>query len=67
MIELQEHEEQATIDEKAAAEKAVENAKMKDANLDGVESLLDDMVSEDPEWARFVQVGRRTWFRSAVQ
>lgn len=29
---------------------------MKDANLDGVETLLDDMLAEDAEWPRFVQV-----------
>ena len=29
-----------------------------EANLDGVESLIDDMTREDPEWARFCQVGR---------
>ena len=57
MIELQEREEQAALDEKAATEKAIHDTLMKEANLDGVENLLDDMVREDPEWARFILVG----------
>ena len=56
MIDMQEREEQAVLDEKLAFEKATHNALMKEANLDGVESLLDDMIREDPEWGRFVQV-----------
>ncbi len=40
MIEIQEREEQQAVDEKQAAEKAVHNALMKEANLDGVESLV---------------------------
>jgi len=56
MIEMQEHEEQAATEEKVAAEAAAEDVKMREANLDGVNSLLADMVRDDPEWARFVQV-----------
>lgn len=56
MIDMQEREEQAVLDEKLASEKATHGALMREANLDGVESLLDDMVREDPEWGRFVQV-----------
>lgn len=56
MIELQEQEETAAAAERADADKAVEMGRMKEANLDGVDSLLDDMVAEDPEWAKFVQV-----------
>ncbi|GAX80910.1 hypothetical protein CEUSTIGMA_g8345.t1 [Chlamydomonas eustigma] len=56
MIDLQEREEQAVLDEKLAGEKAVHNALMLEANLDGVESLLEDMTKDDPDWARFVQV-----------
>jgi hypothetical protein len=56
MIDLQEREEQAVLDEKLAAEKAVHNALMLESNLDGVESLLEDMTKDDPDWARFVQV-----------
>mmetsp|Transcript_19123 Transcript_19123/g.32856 ORF Transcript_19123/g.32856 Transcript_19123/m.32856 type:complete len:526 (+) Transcript_19123:171-1748(+) len=56
MIELVEKEEQAAIDDKAAAERSVHNALMREANLDGVETLIDDMVKEDPEWSRFSHV-----------
>ena len=66
MIELQEREEQAALDEKLASEKATHNALMREANLDGVEGLLDDMVREDPEWARFVLVGDGDWGRERV-
>jgi hypothetical protein len=45
MIELQEREEQAAVEEKLGAEKATHDELMKEANLDGVESLIDDMVS----------------------
>jgi hypothetical protein len=44
MIELQEREEQGAVEEKLAAEKATHDALMREANLDGVESLIDDMV-----------------------
>ena len=67
MIDMQEREEQAVLDEKLASEKATHNALMKEANLDGVESLLDDMIREDPEWARFVQVRGGRGVGSCVQ
>jgi IS5 family transposase len=44
MIELQEREEQMAGEEKLALDAAVHAEQMKEANLDGVESLLDDMV-----------------------
>jgi hypothetical protein len=44
MIELAEREEQAAADEKAGAEAAAHAAEMRAANMDGVESLLEDMV-----------------------
>lgn len=44
MIELQEREEQAAAEEKANAEKSVHDKLMREANLDGVESLIEDMV-----------------------
>jgi hypothetical protein len=56
MIELQEREEQRDTDEREAEERAVHVALMKDANLDGVENLLEDMIQEDPEWAKLQQV-----------
>ncbi|GFH27518.1 uncharacterized protein HaLaN_25850 [Haematococcus lacustris] len=56
MNELQEREEQAALEAKAAQEKLAHNALMKEANLDGVESLVEDMIKEDPEWPRFITV-----------
>uniref|UniRef100_A0A7S0R7I6 Dynein regulatory complex subunit 3 n=1 Tax=Chlamydomonas leiostraca TaxID=1034604 RepID=A0A7S0R7I6_9CHLO len=56
MIEISEREEQAAAEEKAAGEAAAHSALMKEANLDGVETLADDMVRDDPEWARFSQI-----------
>lgn len=56
MIELQEREEQAAQDEKLAGERAAHNKLMGDANLEGVESLADDMTKDDPEWPRLTQV-----------
>lgn len=44
MIEISEREEQAAAEEKAAGEAAAHSALMKEANLDGVETLADDMV-----------------------
>lgn len=44
MIELQEREEQATQEEKLNAERDAHNKLMGQANLEGVESLIDDMV-----------------------
>lgn len=46
MIELQEREEQAAAEEKLSTDRAAHNALMKEANLDGVETLVDDMVCE---------------------
>ena len=66
MIDMQEREEQAVLDEKLAFEKATHDALMKEANLDGVESLLDDMIREDPEWGRFVQVRGVPWVWEVV-
>lgn len=56
MLELQEVEEQAALEEKTALEKAANATLMRDANLDGTITLLEDMIREDPEWARIVQV-----------
>jgi hypothetical protein len=56
MNELQEREEQRDQDEREADERHVHRMLMKDANLDGVESALEDMISDDPEWGRLQQV-----------
>ncbi|EFJ51609.1 hypothetical protein VOLCADRAFT_73327 [Volvox carteri f. nagariensis] len=56
MIELQEREEQQAQEEKLTAEREAHNKLMTQANLEGVETLIDDMVKEDPEWTRLVQV-----------
>ena len=56
MIELQELEEQAAVEDKASLDKTAHDESMLDANLDGVETLLDAMIREDPEWERFTQV-----------
>lgn len=53
MNELQEAEEQAAIKSKADAEKAAHESRMSAANLQGIESLLVDMLQDDPEWTRF--------------
>ena len=44
MIEIQEREEQALVEEKVSAERAAHNVLMTEANLDGVETLGDDLV-----------------------
>mmetsp|Transcript_30137 Transcript_30137/g.55076 ORF Transcript_30137/g.55076 Transcript_30137/m.55076 type:complete len:526 (-) Transcript_30137:137-1714(-) len=56
MIELQEREDQQLTDEKAAADHAHHSKLMAEAHLDGVETLGEDMVREDPEWARLSKV-----------
>ena len=45
MIELQEREEQQSQEEKLNAERESHEKLMKQANLEGVETLIDDMVS----------------------
>jgi hypothetical protein len=44
MIELQEREEQQVQEEKLTAERESHNKLMTQANLEGVETLIDDMV-----------------------
>lgn len=46
MLELAEREEQAAAEEKLSAERSAHAALMKEANLDGVETLIDDMVRQ---------------------
>lgn len=46
MIELQEREEQAAQEEKVGAERSAHHRLLAEANLEGVESLVDDMVSQ---------------------
>ena len=56
MGELREKEE-AEEDEARAASKAAEAAAlMQQANLDGVDTLFDDMTAGDDEWAKLAQV-----------
>jgi hypothetical protein len=50
MIELQEREEQQSSEEKINAERAAEAAKLSAANLEGVDSLVDDLVRPRVPW-----------------
>eukprot|EP00878_Enallax_costatus_P044914 GHUV01053706.1.p1 GENE.GHUV01053706.1~~GHUV01053706.1.p1 ORF type:complete len:163 (+),score=65.94 GHUV01053706.1:348-836(+) len=52
MLELREKEEAAAAEKTAAAEKAQHEAEMAEANLDGVETLLDDMTTADTDWTK---------------
>eukprot|EP00775_Hariotina_reticulata_P009125 gene9125-9294_t len=56
MLELHEREEAAAAEAAAAAEKAAHAAAMAEANLDGVETLLDDMVAADADWRKLAAV-----------
>eukprot|EP00891_Asterochloris_glomerata_P004982 jgi/Astpho2/4982/e_gw1.00070.8.1_t len=60
MNELVEREEQEAVTEKAAAEAAAHLALMQEANLEGVETMLDDMVRADADWPRLQQVPNLT-------
>lgn len=53
MIELQEREEQQSQEEKLTAERETHNKLMTHANLEGVETLVDDMVG----WAEAIPQG----------
>ncbi|CAD7704688.1 unnamed protein product [Ostreobium quekettii] len=56
MIEIQEKEENQALEEEAAAEKAAHEEKMRETNLEGVETLMDTMVKEDAEWQKLSRV-----------
>ncbi|KAA6424820.1 MAG: leucine-rich repeat-containing 48 isoform 1 [Trebouxia sp. A1-2] len=56
MIELGEKEAIEAVADKEAAETAAHVALMKEANLEGIETLLEDMVKADAEWAKLGQV-----------
>ncbi|KAK9824206.1 hypothetical protein WJX72_008534 [[Myrmecia] bisecta] len=56
VIELQEKEEQEAAAEKAAAEAAAHQELMQQANLQGVETMLEDMTKNDPEWAKLASI-----------
>ena len=52
MLEIEEKEAAEETREKQEAERAAHNALMEEANLEGVESLFDDMLRDDPEHAK---------------
>ncbi|KAI8467123.1 MAG: hypothetical protein J3K34DRAFT_524029 [Monoraphidium minutum] len=56
LLELQEKEDTAAHEAAAAAEAASHAALMEEANLTGVESLVDDAVASDPEWAKLAAI-----------
>lgn len=56
MLELHEREEAAATEQAHAAERAAHGALMAEANLDGIETLLDDMASADSEWSKMSAV-----------
>eukprot|EP00879_Flechtneria_rotunda_P020620 GHRR01021699.1.p1 GENE.GHRR01021699.1~~GHRR01021699.1.p1 ORF type:complete len:536 (+),score=232.58 GHRR01021699.1:130-1737(+) len=56
MLELQDRQEAAATEAAAAADKAAHALAMAEANLDGVESLLEDMIAADPEWPKLAAV-----------
>jgi hypothetical protein len=56
MLELHEREEQAAPDNRAAAEKAAQSQRLQEAGLAGVESMLEDLVAAEPEWAKLAGI-----------
>eukprot|EP00899_Mesostigma_viride_P026340 jgi/Mesvir1/6891/Mv09053-RA.2 len=52
LLEIVEKEELEEQREKNAQEKEAQLATLREANLDGVETLFEDMLAEDPEFAR---------------
>jgi hypothetical protein len=56
MLELEEADAKRLEDASATASAAQHDALMAEANLKGVESLFDDMLREDPEYAKLVAV-----------
>ncbi|KAL3160580.1 hypothetical protein ABBQ32_010517 [Trebouxia sp. C0010 RCD-2024] len=56
MIELGEKEATEAVAEKESAETAAHAALMKEANLEGIETLLEDMVKADVEWSKLGQI-----------
>ncbi|DBB11623.1 hypothetical protein WJX82_004054 [Trebouxia sp. C0006] len=56
MIELGEKEAIEAVADKEAAETAAHVVLMKEANLEGIETLLEDMVKADAEWGKLGQV-----------
>ena len=55
-MELREKEEAEEEDAKVALKAAEAAALMQQANLDGVDTLFDDMTAGDDEWAKLAQV-----------
>jgi hypothetical protein len=56
VLELHEKEETAAAEAAAAVERAKHAALMLEANMDGIETLADDMVVADTEWAKLSAV-----------
>jgi hypothetical protein len=56
MTEINEKEEQDKVVERAEDEKTKHEVLMKEANLDGVEGLVEDMLKDDPEYKKLKQV-----------
>lgn len=56
MIELEERDEQRLAEEVAAAEHQQHCRLLEEANLGGVEDLIDKMTKENPEWDKLCQV-----------
>ena len=56
MQEIKEKEEQDRIDAKTAEEKVKHQQLMKEANLEGVETMVEDMLKEDPEYSKLKEV-----------
>eukprot|EP00951_Prasinocladus_malaysianus_P030664 scaffold289948_cov38-Prasinocladus_malaysianus.AAC.1 len=56
MTEIHEKEEQDKVKEKADEDSDHHQALMTEANLAGVDTLVKDMLKEDPEYAKLKQV-----------
>ena len=56
VLELHEKEETAAAEAAAAVERSTHAALMAEANLDGIETLADDMVTADTEWTKLSAV-----------
>lgn len=56
MIEITEKEENEKTKEREDEEKRGHAQEMREANLEGVEGMLDDASEKDEEWAKLAQV-----------
>lgn len=67
VVELREKEEAEDEEAKVASKAAEAAALMHQANLDGVDTLFDDMTAGDDEWAKLAQACTPLLFTSPCE